>query len=58
MRRKLKVVVLSTLAGTMFGFSGCLKAVLRQAAIEVGADVVQTFVPLDLGGIIGGGNGG
>ncbi len=56
MRKSVKVAVLAAVAGTMLAFGGCLQQVLRQAAIEVGADLVGGFIPINLGDLLPGGN--
>lgn len=57
MRRKARLVVLAAVAGTMFQFGGCLRAVFQQALIEVAADTVNNFIPVNIGDLIGGNQG-
>jgi hypothetical protein len=55
MRKTVRLVVLAAVAGTVFQFGGCLKAVFQQALLEVAADTVQGFIPFDLADLIPGG---
>lgn len=54
--RKMKIVVLAAMAGTLLQFGGCLGVLLQQAAVQIVAGEIANLVPpLGLSGLLGGG---